>query len=120
MNDIKSRAQGIQPSIESRDLNDFVKETGNVYETLNVISIRARQLNKDLKYELKNKLEEFAVQVDTIEEIQENREQVEISKFYERLPNPVLIAMDDYFTNKIGYKYRGADVEEEGVDEDNL
>ncbi len=112
MSDIKSRATGIEPSIRSKNLLDFVENTGNIYETLNIIGKRANQLNKDLRYELKNKLEEFAVQVDTIEEIQENKEQVEISKFYERLPNPVIIAMDDYFEGKIGSRYRSEEEKE--------
>ncbi len=113
MSDIKSKAMGVDPSAKSYEMERFLGETGNIYEALNIIGRRARQINKDLKYELKNKLEEFAVQVDTIEEIQENKEQVEISKYYERLPNPVVIAMNEYFEGKIGSKYR----EEESEDE---
>lgn len=113
MSDIKSKATGIHPSAKSYEMERFIGDTGNIYETLNIIARRARQINKDLKYELKNKLEEFAVQVDTIEEIQENKEQVEISKYYERLPNPVIIAMNEFFEGKIGHKYR----EEESDDE---
>lgn len=116
MSDIKSRATGIEPSVQSKNLLNFVENTGNIYETLNIIAKRANQLNKDLRYELKNKLEEFAVHVDTIEEIQENKEQVEISKFYERLPNPVIIAMDDYFGGNVGFRYR---TEEESESTDN-
>lgn len=113
MSDIKSKATGIDPSAKSYEMERFIADTGNIYETLNIIARRARQINKDLKYELKNKLEEFAVQVDTIEEIQENKEQVEISKYYERLPNPVIIAMNEFFEGKVGFKYREEDSEEE-------
>lgn len=112
MSDIKSKAQGIEPSIQSRNMADFIDRTSNIYESLNIIGKRARQLNKDLKYELQNKLEEFAVQVDTIEEIQENKEQVEISKYYERLPNPVIIAMTEYFNGDVDFKYRETEEEE--------
>jgi DNA-directed RNA polymerase subunit K/omega len=76
-----------------------------VYEALNIITKRARQLAVDLKYELHNKLEEFAVSSDTIEEVSENKEQIEISKFYERLPNPVIIATEEYLNGELYYRY---------------
>jgi DNA-directed RNA polymerase subunit K/omega len=79
--------------------------TGNIYEALAIISKRARQLAVDLKHELNTKLEEFAVQSDTIEEITENKEQIEISKFYERLPNPVIIATKEYLEGDLYYRY---------------
>jgi DNA-directed RNA polymerase subunit K/omega len=113
MADIKSKALGMDPSATSHEMRKFIEDTGNIYESLNIIAKRARQINKELKYELKNKLEEFAVQVDTIEEIQENKEQVEISKYYERLPNPVIIAMNEFFSDDIGWKYREVEPEDE-------
>ena len=101
MSDIKSKVQGLEPNVQARNIKEMIEKTGNIYETLTVISKRANQIAVDLKHELHNKLEEFAVNSDTIEEIHENKEQIEISKFYERLPNPVLIATDEYLNGEI-------------------
>jgi len=81
------------------------KRSANIYETLAIITKRARQLSVDLKHELHNKLEEFAVNSDTIEEISENKEQIEISKFYERLPNPAIIATEEFIQDEIAFRY---------------
>jgi DNA-directed RNA polymerase subunit K/omega len=83
----------------------MARSTGNIYEALNIVAKRARQLAVDLKHELNTKLEEFAVSSDTIEEITENKEQIEISKFYERLPNPVIIATEEYLKGDLYYRY---------------
>lgn len=112
MSDIKARAQGLSPDVSARDIANVVKETGNIYETLAIVSRRARQLAVDLKHELDQKLEEFAEVTDTIEEITENKEQIEISKFYEKLPNPVLIAMREYLDGELYHRYN-ADREDE-------
>ncbi len=106
MTDIKSKVQGIDPSAKARDVKSLASQTGNVYETLAIISKRANQLSVDLKSELYQKLDEFAVNSDTIEEIHENKEQIEISKFYERLPNPAIIAMEEYLNGDLHYSYR--------------
>jgi DNA-directed RNA polymerase subunit K/omega len=103
--DIKTKAQGLDPNVRARNMNELVGETGNIYETLSIITKRAKQLSVDIKHELNNKLEEFAINAETLEEIHENKEQIEISKFYERLPNPVIIAMDEYLKGKIQYRY---------------
>lgn len=105
MSDIKNKVQGLDPNVRARDIQQLVGNTSNVYESLNVITKRARQLAVDLKYELHNKLEEFAVSSDTIEEVSENKEQIEISKFYERLPNPVIIATEEYLNDELYYRY---------------
>lgn len=105
MSDIKTKVQGLDPNVHARDLNQMVRETANIYETLAIISKRARQLQVDLKHELHSKLEEFAVSTDTIEEINENKEQIEISKFYERLANPAIIATDEYLSGEIYHRY---------------
>lgn len=105
MGDIKTQVQGLDPNIQARDVHSLAKPTGNVYEALTVISKRARQLSVDLKHELHQKLDEFAVQSDTIEEINENKEQIEISKFYEKLPNPVLIATKEYIEGDLHFFY---------------
>lgn len=104
MGDIKTKVQGLDPNIKARNIREMVKDTGNIYETLVVITKRSKQLAVDLKHELHQKLDEFAVQSDTIEEISENKEQIEISKFYEKLPNPVLIAMDEYSNNELHHR----------------
>ena len=106
MTDIKSKVQGLEPNVKARNIKEMIKETRNIYETLNIVAKRASQIAVDLKYELHAKLEEFAVNSDTIEEIHENKEQIEISKFYERLPNPVLIATDEYLNGEIHHHYR--------------
>lgn len=92
------------PSTKTRDILDFDKGTENLYETLAVISKRADQVGVDLKQELNSKLEEFASSTDNLEEIFENREQIEISKFYERLPKPVSIAIQEYLDDKIYFR----------------
>ena len=105
MADIKTRVQGLDPNVQARDVDSLAKGTGNIYEALTVISKRARALSVDLKHELHQKLDEFAVQTDTIEEINENKEQIEISKFYEKLPNPVIIATDEYINGELHFFY---------------
>lgn len=106
MTDIKSKVQGLEPNVQARNIAELIENTGNVYEALCIISKRALQISVDLKHELHNKLEEFAVNSDTIEEIHENKEQIEISKFYERLPNPVLIATDEYLKGEIHHSFK--------------
>ena len=104
--DIKERVQGLDPNTQPRDLQALIKDSSNIYEALNVISKRSRSVAQSLKQELNGKLEEFAVNTETIEEITENKEQIEISKFYERLPNPVIIAMDEFLKDELYYDFR--------------
>lgn len=106
MADIKTRVQSIDPNLKARDLHSMSRKAANIYEAISVIEKRARQLNVDIKEELHGKLEEFAVTTDTIEEIQENKEQIEISKFYEKLPNPTLIATNEYLEGNLEFSYR--------------
>ena len=79
--DIKTKAQGLDPNVRARNMSELVANTGNIYETLSIITKRAKQLSVDIKHELNNKLEEFAINAETLEEIHENKEQIEISKF---------------------------------------
>ena len=106
MSDIKSKVQGLEANVGARNIQEMTQETENIYKTLTIISKRANQIAVDLKSELHSKLEEFAVNSDTIEEIHENKEQIEISKFYERLPNPVLIATDEFLNGEIHFRKR--------------
>lgn len=85
----------------TRDTIDLEKDTENIYESIVLLSKRANQLNVDLKEELTQKLQEFASTTDNLEEIFENREQIEISRFYERLPKPVAIAIEELLEDKI-------------------
>lgn len=85
----------------TRDTVELEKDTHNIYETIVMLSKRANQINVDLKEELTQKLQEFASSTDNLEEIFENREQIEISRFYERLPKPVAMALDELENDKI-------------------
>lgn len=84
----------------TRDMLAMSQQTGNVYETVCVIGKRANQISVEMKKELEKKLQEFA-STDNLEEISENREQIEISKFYEKLPKPTLIATQEYIEKKL-------------------
>ena len=88
----------------TRDLRSLDGKTGNIYESIAIISKRANQISAEMKEELTNKLAEFASNTDNLEEIFENREQIEISKYYERLPKPSLIAIQEFFDNKIYHR----------------
>jgi DNA-directed RNA polymerase subunit K/omega len=90
--------------VETQNLIDVKNKTGNLYESITVIAKRANQINIAIKEELHNKLEEFASHTDSLEEIHENKEQIEISKAYERMPNPALLATAEFMENKIYYR----------------
>ncbi|MDQ6845168.1 MAG: DNA-directed RNA polymerase subunit omega [Bacteroidota bacterium] len=90
--------------VETRNLTDIKAKTGNLYESIVVIAKRANQINISIKEELHNKLEEFASHTDSLEEIHENKEQIEISKAYERMPNPALLASAEFMEDKIYYR----------------
>ena len=106
MSDIKSKVQNIDPNVQARNMRQMTEKTENIYRTLNVISTRARHINVEIKAELYGKLEEFASVTDAIEEVMENKEQIEISKFYERLPNPVVIATEEYLRGELEHRQR--------------
>lgn len=105
MSDIKTKVQGLDPNVRARNMDSIARKSANVYESLAIITKRARQLSVDLKHELHSKLEEFAVNSDTIEEISENKEQIEISKFYERMPKPTSLAMEEFTEGKIHHRF---------------
>jgi DNA-directed RNA polymerase subunit K/omega len=91
-------------SLITRDMPKITEPTGNVYESISVIGRRARQISTKHKEELNNKLSEFASTVDNLEEIFENREQIEISKFYERMPKPTQMAIDEFLEGKVMFR----------------
>ena len=84
----------------TRDLNSLSEQTGNIYETVCVIARRSNQIAVEIKKDLEKKLQEFAAN-DNMEKVTENREQIEISKFYERLPKPTLMATQEYIDHKL-------------------
>lgn len=88
----------------TRDLRELDQTTDNLYESIVVISKRANQIAVDVKEELNAKLAEFATSNDNLEEVFENREQIEISKHYERMPKPTLVAIDEFLNDKVYFR----------------
>lgn len=94
------------------DLVEMAEQTGNIYETVCVISKRANQIAAEMKEDLQKKLQEFASLNDNMEEISENREQIEISRYYEKLPKPTLIATQEYIEEKLAFRNAAKEREE--------
>lgn len=84
--------------------SEFDKKTGNIYEAVSIVAKRAVQINSQIRKELVEKLEEFATYSDNLEEIFENKEQIEVSKFYEKLPKPQALAVTEWLEDKIYYR----------------
>ncbi len=91
-------------TIETKDLTEIKAPTGSLYQSIGIIAKRANQINIALKDELHNKLEEFASHTDSLEEIHENKEQIEISKAYEKMPNPAILATQEFLSGKIYFR----------------
>ncbi len=100
----KYKAKGLSSSAQPVNLTDVAALTGNLYETLSIASKRSNQIAIQLKEELNAKLDEFANTNETLDEVMENREQIEISKYYERLPNPAILAMSEFEDNELYYR----------------
>ena len=96
--------------VETKNLSEIKAKTGNLYESIAIIAKRANQINISMKEELHNKLEEFASHTDSLEEVHENKEQIEISKAYERMPNPAILATQEFMDDKIYYRKNDADL----------
>ena len=96
--------------VETKSLIEIKALTGNLYESIAIVAKRANQINIALKEELHNKLEEFASHTDSLEEIHENKEQIEISKAYEKMPNPAILATQEFMENKIYYRKNDSDL----------
>ena len=97
-------------NLETKDVSNIKAKTGNVYESIAIIAKRANQINIMLKEELHNKLEEFASHTDSLEEIHENKEQIEISKAYEKMPNPALLATQEFMEDKVYFRKNEGDL----------
>jgi DNA-directed RNA polymerase subunit K/omega len=102
----------VSASLITRDLEKIAEPTGNVCESISIISKRSRQISVNVKEELNSKLAEFATTVDNLEEIFEHREQIEISKFYERMPKPTTIATEEFLADELVYSLPESEEEE--------
>ncbi len=89
---------------ESLDVVNFEKDTNNIYESIAVLARRANQIGLEIKEELNEKVAEFQVNNDTLEEIFENREQIEVARFYERLPKPTLMSIHEFLHDEVYYR----------------
>jgi len=88
----------------THDLVELAEDTGNIYETVCIMAKRANQIAAEMRHDLEKKLQEFASLNDTLEEVSENREQIEISRYYEKLPKPTLIATQEFIDGKLFYR----------------
>src|SRR5438045_2087586 len=105
MNKLTEHRSGNTASIiEAKNIADINAPTGKLYLSIAIVGKRANQINVSIKEELHNKLEEFASHTDSLEEIHENKEQIEISRAYERMPNPALLATQEFMEDKIYYR----------------
>ncbi|MCO6496696.1 MAG: DNA-directed RNA polymerase subunit omega [Chitinophagaceae bacterium] len=105
MNKLRRQQTANIPSvIETRKLVDIKAKTGNLYESITIIAKRANQINIAIKEELHSKLEEFASHTDSLEEVHENKEQIEISKAFERMPNPAILATFEFLEDKVYFR----------------
>lgn len=102
MNDLKNSKAPVSTTTINK--NEFDAPTQNIYEAISITAKRAVQINGDIKKELLEKLEEFATYSDSLEEVFENKEQIEVSKFYEKLPKPHALAVEEWLTDKIYYR----------------
>lgn len=101
----KEETKQLSPLLETRNLYALQAKSGNLYESIAITSRRSDQLNSKLREELHKKLEEFVTHTDNLEEVFENREQIEISRFYEKLPKPTLTALNEFMEDELFYRY---------------
>jgi len=106
----KQRAANTNNVAETKNLSQIKAVTGNLYESIAVIAKRANQINIAVREELHNKLEEFVVHSDNLEEVIENKEQIEMSRLYERMPNPALVATQEFLEDKVYFRKNDADL----------
>ena len=114
---MKFKKTGAQKSTITRDVDDFVAKTDNIFKAVSVMAKRSSQINGKMKEELMSKLEEFALTQEQLDEVFENQEQIAVSKFYESLPKPWAIAMKELLNDEI--YMRDADSEEESAEDSN-
>lgn len=102
-----------ETTVVTRQKDQFYRGTGNIYETVVILTKRANQIAAEMKEDLNKKIEEFASNNDTLEEVFENREQIEIATFYERLPKPTLIAIHEFLHDEIYFRNPHKEVQDE-------
>lgn len=101
---METKKSNIPNNTVTRKMIDLDTPTGNIYESVAIISQRANQISTQTKQELMRKLEEFSTTTDSLEETFENREQIEISKYYERMPKPTLVATEEFLNGEIYFR----------------
>ena len=111
---MKFKNTGAEKSTITRDVNDFIEKTDNIFKAVSIMAKRSSQINEKMKEELMSKLEEFALSQDQLDEVFENQEQIAVSKFYESLPKPWAIAMKELLND--GIYMRDAESEESAED----
>ena len=111
---MKFKKTGAQKSTITRDVNDFLEKTDNIFKAVSVMAKRSTQINEKMKEELMEKLEEFALTQEQLDEVFENQEQIAVSRFYESLPKPWAIAMKELLNDEI--YIREPDIEQEDID----
>ncbi len=94
----------VETTAVTRNVTDFIRKTNNIYETVSILTKRANQISLEMREELHGKIQEFSTGNDNLEEVFENREQIEITKHYEALPKPTLIAVSEFLYDKIYYR----------------
>ena len=106
----RNLTSSLNPWVETKNTTEIKGKTGNLYESIAVIAKRANQINISVKEELHSKLEEFASHTDNLEEVHENKEQIEISRFYERMANPAIQATQEFLEDKIYFRRNDDDL----------
>lgn len=100
----KKKNYNINTSIEPKNIASLAEKTGNLYRSINIVAKRSKQISVSLKEELHAKLQEFAAASDNLEEVHENKEQIEISRSYEKIPHSTLLALDEFMSDKIYFR----------------
>ncbi len=118
MNSIKNLANSIDPNVRARDIKGMAGNSANIYESITIISKRAKQLSSEVKKELHDKLEEFVVVTETIEEVHENKEQIEISRSYEKMASPTILATEEFLRGDLEWSYPEPEVVEDDLSEE--
>mgnify|MGYP001159649774 CR=1 FL=1 len=112
---MKFNKTGAEKTTITREVNDLTEKTGNIYKAVSILANRSKQINEKMKEELLTKLEEFALDQEQLDEIFENQEQIAVSKFYESLPKPWAIAIQELMQDEI--YVRNIDEEDDKIDE---
>ena len=115
---MENKRNTVPMSTVTRDLNEFREKTGNLYETVVIMSKRANQIAQNMKKDLEEKLQDFSSYSDNLEEVNENEEQIELSRHYEKLPKPTLIAAKELQNDEIYFRNPNKRTEEEVANDD--